>query len=260
MILHQIMAHKRHEVEVQKRHLPLAELETQVADQAPARDFAAALARPGVRLIAEVKKASPSKGLLCPNFHPVDLARTYELYGAAAISVLTDQRFFQGELDYLSQIKQAVGLPVLRKDFIFDAYQIYQSRAAGADALLLIAAVLSDSEIQELLELTHQLGMQALIETHDEGEVKRVLPLNPCVMGINNRNLVDFTVDLDNFGRLRSLLPAETIAVAESGVHSAADVQRLTQMRADAILVGEALVTAPNTAAKVRELANGSKP
>jgi len=224
MILYKIMSHKRREVIAQKRAVPLAELQARVSERAPARDFTAALAQPGVRLIAEVKKTSPSKGLLCPNFRPVDLAQTYAANGAAAISVLTDRRFFQGQLSYLEQIKKAVPLPVLRKDFIFDPYQVYESRAAGADALLLITAVLSDSEIQQLLDLTHQLGMDALVETHNEQELERVLPLNPRVIGVNNRNLVDFTVDLGNFGRLRSLIPADTVAVAESGVHSAADV------------------------------------
>ncbi|MEA3377388.1 MAG: indole-3-glycerol phosphate synthase TrpC, partial [Chloroflexota bacterium] len=222
-------------------------------------DFAAALRRQGVSLIAEVKRASPSKGLLCPDLSSLDLAQTYARNGAVAISVLTDLRFFHGSLDDLARIRHGLDgdIPLLRKDFIFDPYQVYEARAFGADAVLLIAAVLSDESLTELLSLTRELGIAGLVEVHNEEEIACVLPLEPCVVGINNRDLRDFSVDLDTFGRLRSLVPGHIIAVAESGVRTAEDVQRLAVLGADGALVGEALVTAQDPAAKVRELVAG---
>lgn len=269
MILDEIMAHKLHELEKRRRTVPLADLKARAADQPPPLDFAAALGGEGVRLIAEVKQASPSKGTLCRDFDPVGLATTYAVNGAAAVSVLTDKRFFQGELDYLFRIKSAIfnpqfsirnpqfSIPILRKDFIFDPYQVYETYAYGADALLLIVAVLSDGMLAELRALTHDLGMIALVEVHDEEEVERALRLRPRLIGINNRNLRDFSVDFSTFERLRPLLPGDIITVAESGVQTAADVRLLAGMGANAVLVGEALVTAPDVAAKVRELVGG---
>ncbi len=259
MILDEIMAHKRKELEARRQVVPLADLKARGADLPPSLDFAAALRGEGVSLIAEIKRASPSRGLLCADFDPARLATTYAANGAAAISVLTDEKFFQGKLEYLDRIREALGatIPLLRKDFIFDPYQVYEARAHAADALLLIAAVLPNETLAELLALTHELGMTALVEVHDEQEVERVLPLHPRVVGINNRDLRDFSVDLATFGRLRSLLPCDTIAVAESGVHTAADVRRLAKMGADAVLVGESLVTARDRPAKVQELAAG---
>ena len=262
MILDEIVAHKRDELEMRQRAMPLTDLQSLIADLPAPLDFAKALARPGVSLIAEVKRASPSKGVLCPDFDPVHLATIYAANGAAAISVLTDGCFFQGDLDHLTRIRQALGptIPLLRKDFIFDPYQVYEARAGGADALLLIVAILSDGLLAELLALTHELGMTALVEVHDEEEVEWVLRLRPQVVGINNRNLRDFSVDLTTFGRLRALLPEDVIAVGESGVRTASDVRCLAGMGANAVLVGEALVTAPDVAAKVRELAAGGVP
>lgn len=262
MILDEIMAHKRDELEMWQRAVPLADLQSRIADLPAPLDFAKALTRPGASLIAEVKRASPSKGVLCPDFDPVYLAAIYAANDAAAISVLTDRRFFQGDLDHLTRIQQALGptIPLLRKDFIFDPYQVYEARASGADALLLIVAILSDRLLAELLALTHELGMTALVEVHNEEEVTRALHLRPQVVGINNRSLHDFSVDLATFARLRPLLPDATVAVGESGVRTAADVRRLAEMGADAVLVGEALVTAPDVAAKVRELVTGDVP
>lgn len=259
MILDEIMAHKRREVAERRQTIPLEEVRSMGSDRASPLDFAAALRRTGVSLIAEVKRASPSKGLLCPDFDPVDLAGTYAKNDAAAISVLTDFRFFQGGLEHLARIRQTVSppLPLLRKDFIFDPYQVYETYAFGTDALLLIAAVLTDETLSELLELTRELGMTALVEVHSKEEAKRMLDLEPHVVGINNRNLRDFTVDLETFGHLRSLLPDDVLTVAESGVHTAEDVRRLAKMGADAVLVGEALVTAQDRAAKVQELVAG---
>ena len=260
MILDRIMAHKREELAAQRRATPLADLKSSIPDLPPAVDLAEALSRCGVSLIAEVKRASPSKGLLCPSFDPVELAATYATNGAAAISVLTDVKFFQGKLGYIDRVRSFISdlplpIPILRKDFIFDPYQLYQSRSAGADAVLLIVAVLSDDELADLLELTHELGMMALVEVHDEEELERALRVEPRVVGVNNRNLEDFSVDLATFDRLRPLIPSEVVAVAESGVQAAGDVIRLAEMGADAVLVGEALVTATDVGAKVREFA-----
>jgi len=262
MILDEILDHKQAEVALARQQVSLEVLKGRTAAQTPALDFAAAARGNGVCLIAEVKKASPSKGVMCAELDPVAIALTYASHGAAAISVLTDVRFFQGNLQSLTAIKAALQkegrvVPLLRKDFIIDPYQVYESRAAGADALLLIAAALADEVLAELLALTHNLGMTALVEVHDEQEVGRVLPLRPRVVGINNRDLRDFSVDLARFERLRSQLPDDVTAVAESGIQTAADVRRLARMGADAVLVGEALVTAPDVGTKVRELVAG---
>ncbi len=207
-----------------------------------------------VTLIAEVKCASPSRGLLSPDFDPLKLAATYAANGAAAISVLTDERYFKGHLDYLRQIRQAQAIPLLRKDFICDPYQVYEARAAGADALLLIAAELDLSQLADLQALTHSLGMAALVEVHNLPELETALQSGARLIGINNRNLHTFQVSLETSQELRPLIPAEICVVAESGIHSAADVARLAAINIQAVLVGEALVTAADTAAKVREL------
>jgi indole-3-glycerol phosphate synthase len=261
MILDDILAHKRQELAQQMQAVSLTELCARAAEQAGPLDLAAALARPGVSLIAEVKRASPSKGLLCPSFEPVHLAATYAAHGAAAISVLTDARFFGGSLAHLSAIRSALQppIPLLRKDFVIDPYQVYEARAHGADALLLIVAILPGGLLAGLLALTHDLGMTALVEVHDKAEIDRALAFCPRIIGINNRNLHDFSVDLATFERLAPLLSEGTLAVAESGVHTAADVRRLADAGADAVLAGEVLVTAPDVAARVRELAMGGQ-
>lgn len=258
MILDEIVAHKRQTLLVQKERAPLGQLQGLVSAQAPPLSFATALRSPGVSLIAEVKRASPSKGLFAADLDPLRQAELYVAGGATAISVLTDRRFFRGSLQDLAQVKESVTVanapvPVLRKDFIIDPYQIYESRAHGADALLLIVAILSQTLLTELLALTHDLEMNALVEVHTQAELERVLPLTPPVIGINNRNLEDFSVDINTFGRLRSLLPRNLVAVAESGVHSRADLRQLREMGADAVLIGEALVTAPDVLVKVQD-------
>lgn len=255
MILDRILAHKREEVQARAQEVPLEALRDALAAAPPVVDFAAALAQPGVTLIAEVKRASPSKGLLCPDLDPAALAATYVAHGAGAISVLTDAAFFRGSLDDLAAVKRvAGGIPVLRKEFVIDPYQVYEARAWGADAVLLIAAALSPGQLGDLLALTHDLGMEALVEVHNEDELEAVLPLKPRVIGVNNRDLRTFRVDLRTFGRLRERYPEGCVAVAESGIHTAEDVRRVGEMGADAILVGEALVTAPDVAAKLDEL------
>jgi indole-3-glycerol phosphate synthase len=275
--LNRILDHKRSEVARQQAKIPLAQLEARGAAAPPPRDFAAALRKPGqAALIAEVKKASPSKGLLLERFDPLELARSYAENGAAAISVLTDQRFFQGSLKYLEGIRERLEIgdwrlasteqslisnlqspPLLRKDFILDPYQVYEARAYGADALLLIVAALDDQALAALLGLTHELGMQALVEVHDEAELDRALAVGATVVGVNNRDLRTFVTTLETTERIAARLPAtdRPLLVSESGISSAADVARVRAWGADAVLVGEALVTAPDIAAKVRELA-----
>jgi indole-3-glycerol phosphate synthase len=265
-ILDDIIKYKRTEElskQMQAREPAVVRAEAALAPKP--RDFVATLRAPGrVALIAEVKKASPSKGLLRHNFDPLELAQTYVANGASAISVLTDTKYFQGKLEYLTQIRKdldrltssSLPTPLLRKDFIFHPYQVYEARAAEADALLLIAAVLKDKEMGDLLALTRELGMTALIEVHDRAELERVLPLQPRLIGVNNRDLRDFSVNLDTCIELRQHVPSETCFVAESGIHTAADVARLAKEGIDAILVGEALVKAKDVGKKVRELTN----
>jgi indole-3-glycerol phosphate synthase len=265
MILDEIMVYKRAELEQHQSATPLAALRAQGADRAEPLDFAAALRGETVRLIAEVKRASPSRGPLRLDLDPVELAMIYAAGCAAAISVLTDERFFWGDRRFLGQIKSKTAeldrpIPILRKDFIFHPYQVFESFALGADALLLIAAVLSDTELAELSDLALDLGMTALVEVHSEDETARVLPVRSTVVGINNRDLRDFAVDLATFGRVRRLIPRETVTVAESGIRSADDVRAVAAMGADAILVGEALVTAPDISAKVEELSGIARP
>lgn len=210
----------------------------------------------GPALIAEIKRASPSKGDLALGLDPVELTRTYRENGAAAVSVLTESRHFRGSLDDLRQVTMVQPtLPALRKDFIFDEYQVYEARAAGASAILLIAACLEDVQLRALYDLAGELGMAALIEVHAEDELDAVLACRPALVGINNRNLHDFSVSLDTTLRLRPLIPAEVIVVAESGIHTAEDVRYLGEAGVDAVLVGEALVTAGDVAEKVRSLA-----
>jgi indole-3-glycerol phosphate synthase len=195
-----------------------------------------------------------SCGLLRQNFDAVALAREYEANGAVAISVLTDQHFFQGDLGHLRAVRRNVSLPVLRKDFILDPYQVYEARAAGADAVLLIAAVLSDNDLKALYQLLRELDMAAMIEIHNAAELERALRIGPRIVGVNNRDLRTFKVDLKTTARLRPLVPAEVVLVAESGVHTRDDVARLAAIGADAMLVGEALVRAQDVGCKVREL------
>jgi indole-3-glycerol phosphate synthase len=262
MFLDTIMTHKLDEVARLKLNRPLAEVRTAAESAAPPLDFIAAVRRPSgaagdrPRLIAEVKCASPSRGVLVKDFDPLRLAGIYQKNGAAAISVLTDERFFQGRLEYLSQIAAlSPRLPVLRKDFILDAYQVYEARAAGADAILLIAACLQPAHLRDLHTLARELGLAPLVEVHNEAEVEAALTCQPVLMGFNNRDLHTFVTRMEVCLRLRALVPSGTTTVAESGIHTRNDVDRLAEAGMDAILVGEALVTAPDVAAAVRNLA-----
>ncbi len=261
-ILDEIVTAKRVELAEAKRAAPLAEVQQAAAEQPRPLNLSGSLIGGGIRLIAEVKKASPSRGLLSPDFDPVRLAETYVSNGAAAISCLTDPRF-QGELAHLSAIKQSGAsgrTPVLRKDFIFDPYQIYEARAAGADGILLIVAILEPSQLKDLLETAQSLWMQCLVEVHHEAELETAVEEGADIIGINNRDLHTFTTDLAVTQRLAPLVPRGKVMVSESGIFTRDDLRLLNRSRVNAVLVGEALVTAPDVAAKVRELSGQREP
>ncbi len=257
MILENIVADNQPELETRKRSFPLAELQKVASMQPLPLDFTSALRGNHIQLIAEVKKASPSKGIIRSDFNPVEIAQTYAENGASAISVLTEAKYFQGSLNYLKDIKNALRnkqLPLLRKDFILDPYQIYESRAYGADGLLLIVAILTPEKLDELIRLSHELGMNCLVEVHNEAELEIALRSKAKIIGINNRDLYPFTVDITTTERLRPLIPPDRIVVSESGIKNRGDVEMLKRWGADAVLIGEALMSAPDIAAKMREL------
>jgi indole-3-glycerol phosphate synthase len=254
-ILDEIVASKRREVEAAKGRMPLEELEHQAIEAPPVRDFRAALAGPGpIRLIAEVKKASPSAGVLRADFDPIAIARAYQAHGAACLSVLTDAPYFQGHLSYLARIRAAVAIPLLRKDFLIDEYQVVEARLAGADAVLLIAEILDDDLMARLLTRARSLSMAALVELHDPANLPRVLNAGADLVGINNRDLRRFVTDLDLTLRLRPLVPPGVLLVSESGISSRADVLKLEAAGVDALLVGESLMRAPDIGEAVEEL------
>ena len=256
-ILDEIVTAKRGELERQRSEVPLEALERRMAALPRPLNFSGALLGDKVRLIGEVKKASPSRGLLRPDFHPVQLASTYVENGAAAISVLTDPRF-QGTLEHLAAVKQAVlpqGTPVLRKDFVFDPYQVYEARACGADAILLIVSILTPQELAELLALSRRFWMQCLVEVHTKGELAIALDAGAEIVGINNRDLRTFHTDLAVTRELAKLVPRGKLVVSESGISTGEDMLALRSLGVHAALVGEALVTATDVGAKVRELA-----
>ena len=261
-ILDKIVVAKRLELAEAMQAAPLADVQRLAAGQPPALSLSEALNGDAIRLIAEVKKASPSRGLLSPDFDPVRLAGTYVANGAAAVSCLTDPRF-QGELTHLSAIKQSGAsgnAPVLRKDFIFDPYQVFEARAAGADGILLIIAILEPFKLKELLGVARSLEMQCLVEVHDEGEMETAIDAGAEIIGVNNRDLHTFTTDLAVTQRLAPLVPEGKVLVSESGIFTTDDLDLLGRFRVNAVLVGEALVTAPDTAAKVRELSGQREP
>ncbi|MEW6358454.1 MAG: indole-3-glycerol phosphate synthase TrpC [Planctomycetota bacterium] len=254
MILDEIHKHKLVEVAERKKRLPPAEMEKRLADAPPVRDFAAALAAEGMSLIAEVKKASPSAGIIRPDFDPAAIARIYAAAGAAAISILTDEKYFQGSLSFLEAIRAEVDSPLLRKDFIIDPYQVVESRVAGADAILLIVHMLDDAAIESLLDQAHDLGMTCLVESHSKKELGRAVASGARVIGINNRDLRTFKVDIETAIRLAPTVPSDRIVVGESGIKTAADVRRLGEAGVSAVLVGETLMRSGDIPAKIREL------
>jgi indole-3-glycerol phosphate synthase len=254
-ILERIVAYKRQEIADARARVPEAELERRVANTIAPRDFRAALERQsGVAIIAEVKKASPSAGLLRADFDPVALARTYEQHGAACISVLTDRPSFQGSLQDLSAVRAAVSLPLLRKDFLLDRYQLLEARLAGADAVLLIAEILNEAALPRLLRQASELSLQALVELYDRANLPRVLASGARLIGINNRDLHSFQTRLEHTLDLLAELPPDVCLVSESGIRARRDIERLQAAGVRAVLIGETLVRSPDVGGKLREL------
>ena len=254
-ILNQLAEAARQRVEKAKQQTPLAERKRQ-ALALPKGDlrFEKALAKPGLSFICECKKASPSKGLIAADFPYLQIAKEYEAAGADAISVLTEPKWFLGSDRYLKEIASAVSTPCLRKDFTVDEFMIYQAKLLGASAVLLLCAILDDAQLREYLALCDGLGLSALVEAHDEAEVDRALNAGARILGVNNRDLKNFTVDTENSRRLRARIPEDVLFVSESGVRTAEDVARLAAIGADAVLIGETLMRAPDKTAKLREL------
>jgi len=254
-ILDEIVASKRREVATARKKMPLEELEAQAAEAPPVRDFRAALAGPGpIQLVAEVKKASPSARLIRADFDPVAIARIYQEHGAACISVLTDVPYFQGHLSYLARVRASVAIPLLRKDFLIDEYQIVEARLAGADAILLIAEILDDATMATLLTRARTLGMSALVELHDAVNLPRVLAAGADLVGINNRDLRHFVTDIEHTLKLRDQIPSGIMVVSESGIRTRRDVERLEAAGVSAILVGESLMRALDIGLAVERL------
>jgi indole-3-glycerol phosphate synthase len=262
-ILNQIVAVKREEVAAAMRKKSLEIMRADAQSRVLTRDFVGALrakvaaGQPAV--IAEIKKASPSKGVLCEDFIPADIAQSYAEHGAACLSVLTDVQFFQGRIDYLKQARASCQLPVLRKDFIIDAYQVYESRAMGADAILLIASILDDAQMKAFEAIAFSLDMAVLVEVHDADELARALKLKTPLIGINNRNLKTFEVSLDNTLSLMGDVPADRLLVTESGIHTREDVLRMGAAGINAFLVGEAFMRAPDPGAALEALFSAAK-
>jgi len=279
MILDEIVANKRREVEERKRRVPQSEVERRLGNAEVPRNFLDALCHPPsgtqgtgeppafqskiqnlkskIGVIAECKRASPSRGVIREPYDPVAIARSYEANGAAAISVLCDEKYFGGSLDHLAAVHAAVKIPVLCKEFIFDEYQIFEARAAGADAVLLIAAILDAQRLRDLIEVVWALRMHALVEVHDAGEVERAAESNTGIIGINNRNLDTLEVDLRQTALLIPLLPGGVLAVSESGIHSREDLTYLRDLGVGAVLIGEHLMRSPDPGQALRELMGG---
>lgn len=257
-ILEEIAEKTKSRVEDAKRHRPLSTLR-ELAEKAGADTgfpFEKALAKEGLGFICEVKKASPSKGIIAEDFPYVEIAKQYEAAGASALSVLTEPYYFKGSNDYLREIRQAVSLPILRKDFTVDEYMIYEAKVLGADAVLLICAILSDEQLAAYGKLAKSLGLSALVEAHDEEEVQRAIACGTTIIGVNNRNLKDFTVDIHNSVRLRTLVPKEILFVSESGIKTKDDTAKLKENGTDAVLIGETLMRSGNIAETLKELRN----
>jgi len=253
-ILDKIISATRQSV-IQRKHLkPLDELVQEINPKGKPRDLINCLQGEEIKIIAEIKKASPSKGLLLHDFNIIKLAKNYAQGGAAAISVLTEPTFFLGSFTDLAIVRKTIDLPILCKDFILDAYQIYEAHAYGADAVLLIAAILQQQELKSLAALAHDLGMATLMEVHNEADIEKTLNAGARLIGINNRNLADFSINLETTINLRPLIPEHITVISESGIQSADDVVRLKAIGINAILVGKALVTSPDPIAKIRDL------
>ena len=257
MILKEILEYTKKELPAAKKKEGLGRLKEKIKVSPPVKDFASALRGKGINIIAEVKKASPSKGVFREYFDPAGIARLYEDAGASAISVLTDKKYFMGSLEDLVKVRGSVSIPVLRKDFIIDAYQVYESRAAGADAILLIVSALSETLLEELLDLSRSLGMRTLTEVRTEKEILAAISAGAEIIGVNNRDLDSFKTDISTTLRLAKKIPRDRIIVSESGITSYADITALREAGVDAFLVGEALVKDDDIAGKLRELRGG---
>ena len=259
MILDQILRDRKKAVEALKQATTIEALEKQIeALKLPHFSFKEALQskEKPLNIIAEVKKASPSKGLICKEFYPVEIAKSYERGNAAALSVLTEPQYFQGKNEYITAIKNVVKLPILRKDFIVDAIQIYEAKAIGADAILLIVAALTNEELKNFIKLAENLSLDVLVETHNENEIKAALEAGSEMIGVNNRDLQTFEVSLETSERLRKWIPKEKLFVTESGIHNSEDIRRLKTIGVNAVLIGESVVKAENREEKLKELIN----
>ena len=260
MILDDILKYRRQQLEKEKSNCELSDMkilaEQTLADHSPI-SLKSALKQNTLSCICEVKKASPSKGLICEDFHPVTIAKAYEAAGANAVSCLTEEHFFQGSSDYLSEIRQNINLPILRKDFIFDEYQVYEAAAIGADAILLIASVLEPQKLSELYALAYSLGLEVLVEVHDENEMSTVEFIKPQIIGVNNRNLKTFEVNLDIVARLKPFAPSDAVFVSESGIKNNDDMKTVHNLGADAVLIGETLMRSKNISETLANLREG---
>jgi len=256
MILDEIIKNKQQEVSVLKENFKDKDIEQLIVGLPKSRDFLKAFSKGKFSLIAEIKKSSPSAGLIRKDFEPISLAKVYEESGASAISVLTDEKYFQGKLEYIKQAKESTTIPVLRKEFIVDEAQVYESKIAGADAVLLIARILKDDELINLLALTEKLGMQALVEVHNADEVQRVLKTNARIIGINNRDLDTLKISLKTTINLLKQFPGlkDRVVISESGIQNKKDVQMLRDVGVDGMLVGEAILKSASVPDKIREL------
>ena len=256
MILDEIAKYTIERIEHEKSLLPLSELKIRAKDldAKTGFPFEKALAKPGISFICEAKKASPSKGVIAQDFPYVQIAKEYEAAGADAMSVLTEPKWFMGKDEYLSEIRKAVSIPLIRKDFTVDEYMIYQAKVMGADAVLLICAILSDMQLSEYFGIANELGLSALVEAHDEEEVKRALKSGARIVGVNNRNLKDFTVDIENSVRLRSLVPKDILFVSVRSMKERKDIKRLEDNGTNAVLIGETFMRSSDKAAMIKEL------
>jgi len=261
MILDDIVEHKKGELKKSKEVVPLDDLQLKLKDIPPPLNFySRAIADSSPKVISEIKKASPSKGIICENFDPVKIAKSYELNGAAAISILTDEKFFQGSLEYLSQIKTVVNIPLLRKDFTIDPYQIYEARAHGADIVLLIAAILDQNQIKEYLEIVGSLKMNAIVEIHNHEELDKVIDTGCNIIGINNRNLKTFEVDLSTTVELITYIPKDILVISESGISDPDDIRMLRKLGVNTFLIGESFMKSGDPGGTLQKYINQIEP
>lgn len=258
-ILDTIAAHARQRVAADQEKLPLGALKERCGGPVGESRFLKTLQKPGMSFICELKKASPSKGIISEDFPYLDIAREYQAAGADAVSCLTEPQWFLGSDEIFRSVRREIAVPMLRKDFTVDEYQLYQAKLMGADGVLLICALLDTAALARYLDLAHSLGLAALVEAHDEGEVRSAVSAGAEIIGVNNRNLKDFSVDFSNAARLRALIPPERVYVAESGVTGPADVAALKEIGADAVLMGEVLMRCPDKAALLREMREAAK-